>query len=637
MSHRNSLTGWTARVLLCLALAGLLVVPAVQAAPVQSTVPPGDRDDNLFTEGFETAWPPAGWATIQTGSPTWGRSNYDHHTGTYSAAVFWSSSPQNEWLVLPAIDLSGAINPKLEWYERALNWATGGHHMIMASTTSQTDMGSFSVIADQTPGNHSITDFSGEPATVNLVSLAGQPTVYLAFRYTGTAATNDSWFIDDVRIYTPSGHDVGAVSVSPGGGNLDGGTPVTPQVTVENFGQSDESFDVTLDISDSGGVVYSQTMSVTALGPGLQEVLNFPNFTPDPGEYYDLSGSTMLAGDGDAGNDTALSDFTTYFDQHVPIAFFFTNSGCPPCYIPNLLVDDYMPDQGNNVSMLRIHVWWPYGGDIMYLANPAQSQALVSAFGVNAVPDFYLDATWAVGYDGPAMIAAMDEGKTWKSPMHMDLAWDDSIDQLTVNEVVTGAIRPGANYQLFWVITEDNIVHAGGNGETVHHQAFRHQWPAIVSGDNVLSTPGTHSYSVTAPLDGSWVYDNLRATVWIRDMNSGDVVQSATAFLTEIGDLTGVETPTAPAFGLAANHPNPFNPKTSIDFALNAAGPMSLRIYDSAGRLVRTLRTGVMDAGPHSITWNGVDDAGQPVASGVYLARLESAGQSDSRKLLLAK
>ena len=98
-----------------------------------------------------------------------------------------------------------------------------------------------------------------------------------------------------------------------------------------------------------------------------------------------------------------------------------------------------------------------------------------------------------------------------------------------------------------------------------------------------------------------------------------------------------METPTAPAFGLAANHPNPFNPKTSIDFALNAAGPMSLRIYDSAGRLVRTLRTGVMDAGPHSITWNGVDDAGQPVASGVYLARLESAGQSDSRKLLLAK
>jgi hypothetical protein len=641
MNLRHRSCGLARRAAFCLIAAGLLAAPAVQAAPVQRSAPLDDRDNYLFTEDFEGTFLPAGWARIQTNTfQTWSQTSDDAHTGTYCARILGHSLQQNEWLITPALDLSAAINPKLTWYERGIGWATSmGHHYIMASTTSQTNPAAFSIIADFVPGNHSIpTDFDGEPAEVSIASLAGQPVVYLAFRYYDNSATADAWLIDDVSVSTPSGHDVGAIAVTPDGGNLGYGSPITPQVTVENFGLASETFDVELAISQSGAPpVYTQSVSVSNLAPGAQSVVNLPAFTPTAGQYYDLTATTQLVGDSDASNDGATSGFTTYFEVHVPLGLLFTNSGCGPCVQANQALDAYMPTQGNQVALMRVHVSWPYGGDIMYLANIAQSQALVSEYGVSGVPDFWLDGYLNTSNLGSAIVAAFNTGKTWKSPLRMDLHWNDDTDELTTVVNITGALRPGTNYELFCSITEDQIVHNGGNGEPLHQQAFRRMWTSTTAGVPVPDTVGSHPLAVNLPLTGTWVYSNLRATVYVRDMDTGTIVQAATDFLTNIESLTGVETPVAAGFGVMANHPNPFNPKTSIDYAVNAAGPASLRIYDSAGRLVRTLVDGVLDAGSHRAVWDGTDGAGNALPSGVYLVRLQSAGQQDSHKLLLAK
>jgi flagellar hook assembly protein FlgD len=68
---------------------------------------------------------------------------------------------------------------------------------------------------------------------------------------------------------------------------------------------------------------------------------------------------------------------------------------------------------------------------------------------------------------------------------------------------------------------------------------------------------------------------------------------------------------------LEQNRPNPFNPQTSIRFYLPAPGTVELSIYDVRGALVRRLARGEFDAGAHALAWNGTDDAGRPVASGV--------------------
>jgi hypothetical protein len=86
------------------------------------------------------------------------------------------------------------------------------------------------------------------------------------------------------------------------------------------------------------------------------------------------------------------------------------------------------------------------------------------------------------------------------------------------------------------------------------------------------------------------------------------------------------------SFMLHPCSPNPFNPTTAISYQLQAASRVSLKIYDTAGRLVATLVDGWMDAGEHQATFNG-----SKLASGVYLARLESGEFTAAQKLVLLK
>ena len=83
--------------------------------------------------------------------------------------------------------------------------------------------------------------------------------------------------------------------------------------------------------------------------------------------------------------------------------------------------------------------------------------------------------------------------------------------------------------------------------------------------------------------------------------------------------------------------PNPFNPATTIQFTLSQSTGARLQIFDIGGQLVRTLVDERRSAGRHSAMWDGRDDAGRGIASGVYVARLLVAGGGDSRKLLLAR
>jgi hypothetical protein len=105
-------------------------------------------------------------------------------------------------------------------------------------------------------------------------------------------------------------------------------------------------------------------------------------------------------------------------------------------------------------------------------------------------------------------------------------------------------------------------------------------------------------------------------------------------------DVPGADTPaTVPARTvLHPNVPNPFNPVTTIAFDLAGSGHVSLRVYDVAGRLVRTLLAAKLAAGHgHAARWDGLDDAGNHVSSGVYFYRLVTAQFDQTRKMVLMK
>jgi flagellar hook assembly protein FlgD len=89
----------------------------------------------------------------------------------------------------------------------------------------------------------------------------------------------------------------------------------------------------------------------------------------------------------------------------------------------------------------------------------------------------------------------------------------------------------------------------------------------------------------------------------------------------------------APAvFALAQNAPNPFTARTTIRFSVPREGPVSLKIYDVRGRLVRTLVEGPLPGGAHVVHWDGRDVAGRTLASGVYFYRLTDGERIESRK-----
>jgi hypothetical protein len=84
-------------------------------------------------------------------------------------------------------------------------------------------------------------------------------------------------------------------------------------------------------------------------------------------------------------------------------------------------------------------------------------------------------------------------------------------------------------------------------------------------------------------------------------------------------------------------YPNPFNPSTTISYSLPHKGLVSIKVFDSKGRLVRILETNVFNAGNHAVRWDGKDASGRTVSSGNYISQILFAGKSLSQKLILIK
>jgi hypothetical protein len=103
-----------------------------------------------------------------------------------------------------------------------------------------------------------------------------------------------------------------------------------------------------------------------------------------------------------------------------------------------------------------------------------------------------------------------------------------------------------------------------------------------------------------------------------------------------VGGRPGVAGP-PPVTALEQNFPNPFNPSTGIRLSVHEAGRVVLRVHDIAGRQVRSLVDGWKEPGSYQVSWDGRDDAGQQVVSGVYFYSLVTAGERSTRKMVLVR
>ncbi len=101
---------------------------------------------------------------------------------------------------------------------------------------------------------------------------------------------------------------------------------------------------------------------------------------------------------------------------------------------------------------------------------------------------------------------------------------------------------------------------------------------------------------------------------------------------------TGIEDGEVHRLALRQNYPNPFNPVTSVAFTVpEGGGSVSLTVHNVNGQVVRSLIDSELPAGPALVVWDGTDDSGLPLASGIYFARLASGEDSAFRKMTLLK
>ena len=145
--------------------------------------------------------------------------------------------------------------------------------------------------------------------------------------------------------------------------------------------------------------------------------------------------------------------------------------------------------------------------------------------------------------------------------------------------------------------------------------------------------------SVDVPANTGTNYPRMMAV----DVNENIAVTGgaaiATALFNPSGNPTAIGDPVlAPtADYLRAAYPNPFNPRTVLSFRLERPMAVTLAIYDPAGRHVKTILREHMIEGEHAANWDGADESGRTMPSGVYFARLDAGGKSMSRKLIMLK
>jgi len=169
-----------------------------------------------------------------------------------------------------------------------------------------------------------------------------------------------------------------------------------------------------------------------------------------------------------------------------------------------------------------------------------------------------------------------------------------------------------------------------------------------------VSTNGGSSWTQVASYDGTqstWTEEIIDLTPYVGTsqfkvrfvLDSDGWISEDGWYVDDVhifGDpsLSGVEDGPALLKASVANYPNPFNPVTTIRYELPAGGRASVAVYDTAGRLVRTLVDAARrKAGPHEVSWDGTDANGRGVAAGIYFVRLTTMDGEASGKMILLK
>jgi len=282
--------------------------------------------------------------------------------------------------------------------------------------------------------------------------------------------------------------------------------------------------------------------------------------------------------------------------------------------------------------------------EVFPLADPVKSYSNNLNSTVPSIVDGF-SLTTPSGFTDPAMHTVHNyvNGASYKftlmAPILIAPISDLSFDEVAI-------VEPGEPGSVFGDSDFWDYVIVEGSTDGITWQPVADGWDARDQASWLTayngSQPGTATMYVTRNIDLTDTFA-IGEIVLLRWRLSADGFVTGWGWAVDNIVVTGSgatavgDTPPARTVTLGQNYPNPFNPVTTIRFSLPRSGDATLNVYDVTGRLVRTLIDGPRQAGIQTEDWNGTDNAGQPVASGVYFYRLTFGNFVQNKKMTLLK
>jgi hypothetical protein len=185
-----------------------------------------------------------------------------------------------------------------------------------------------------------------------------------------------------------------------------------------------------------------------------------------------------------------------------------------------------------------------------------------------------------------------------------------------------------------------------GDGDGVRRASFN--WISSLDQDPIVKNADLRSWVGSSlgdimPVDTAWVVFALVAGDNIDEIksNTQDAFTKAkrvgwtdiTVGIDDENDLSDIPS----EYLLRQNHPNPFNPITTIKYSLPRTSKVILKVYDLLGKEIKTLVNQTQSVGKKSVVWDGTDNSGYQVSSGIYIYRLETGSKTFSKKMMFLK
>lgn len=477
-----------------------------------------------------------------------------------------------------------------------------------------------------------------------------------------------------IRIIEAGDHDVAVIAIAQPQENLEVGDVVSPEVTVSNPGQNQESFQVHAEITEEGigTVIWYDDASVTNLSPGANEQVIFSNWTvPDYGKWV-FTSYTELPGDSYPENDTLATGTGAFHDAMAKSII------CP--YLENTVFQQMVPVvevsnsgtyQDSFNAILEIT---PSGGSAVYLdtvttapLNPGASAVLnfpswtpqeLNAFTADLtveLTDDYnedndsisiiFDTTYEIIYDDGSF-----ESYYWVGTQDDDMFAERFTPVLTPPMTITEArmyVNSSDTFEWVAICPDD------GNGR-----------PDVLNPIQIVNNPGVSSppawlaitfdiwwnctddiwivakwYDAKALGIGTDMSDPVTGRCWWHNKTNGwmHFTSGDYSFRLNVEPTTGTGEGTGiPAvYDMSSPRPNPSAGRVSIMMSIpETEGQVNLSVYDLSGRCVDTVVSGVFKAGEHSVVW---DPSQSSISTGVYFLRMGAPGTVVTKKLVIIR